>query len=113
MTDTQAAPDPDREAREAFEKWNDEALEFLGLERHSHYRSDYAEAKTRLAWHAFLAAWNARSLTAAAALLRAAGWTVEEPRCKRCMGIGRLAAYESETGDKPCPTCNGTGKRIG
>ena len=77
--------------------------------------------------------WASRSIPAAAALLRAAGyvveqpiviaeekvsdetlanllrvkgWTVEEPKCETCGGIG-----ENETNSAECPTCNGTGAR--
>jgi Zn finger protein HypA/HybF involved in hydrogenase expression len=55
--------------------------------------------------------WNARSLPAAAAFLRANGYVVEEPKCKTCDGDGRVW-----TGELPpvvtCPTCSGTGARI-
>jgi len=44
------------------------------------------------------------SLEAAAALLREAGWKVEEPRCATCLGNGMVL-------ERKCPTCNGTGKR--
>ena len=58
--------------------------------------------------------WNTRSLPAAAALLREAGWTVEEPKCETCGGSGRVMSLFGDGGSivtEPCPTCNGTGKR--
>ena len=80
--------------------------------------------------------WNSRSILAAAALLRAAGyvveqpiviaeekvsdetlanllraagWTVEEPVCETCEGMG--VVWDNDGGCSACPTCNGTGAR--
>ncbi len=52
--------------------------------------------------------WNTRSIPAAAALLRANGWRVEEPKCETCSGTGC-----TEHGFLDCQPCNGTGKRKG
>jgi hypothetical protein len=56
------------------------------------------------------AAQNARSIPAAAALLREAGWTVEDPKaaCDRCKG--RRWRWSGGIGIT-CLTCNGTGVR--
>jgi hypothetical protein len=69
----------------------------------------YAElvAKDVEAWSSI--EWDnaqAVKIAAAAALLREAGWTVEEPKCETCEGSG-----ENETNSAECPTCNGTGRR--
>ena len=48
---------------------------------------------------------------AAAALLREAGWAVEEPRGGACAGIGFSYTSDWPPVSNPCPTCNGTGKR--
>ena len=105
--------DPDHEAREAFNASLVKGFFDLGDGR---YFADIAVAQ-----RIWLAAWNARSLTAAAALLRAAGWTVEEPmaQCKACGGTGTdgILHFWERPGGPPgngygmCPTCNGTGKR--
>jgi len=54
--------------------------------------------------------WNTRSIPAAAAVLRANGWKVEEPPCTTCKGFCRLPYGLAEV-TILCPTCNGTGKR--
>ena len=48
-------------------------------------------------------------LLEAAAFLRANGWTVEEPRCETCEGMG--VVWDNDGGCSACPTCNGTGAR--
>ena len=51
-------------------------------------------------------------IPAAAALLRSAGWRVEEPVCPTCSGEGRVIVAVDQDGgmtSKFCPTCNGTG----
>ena len=68
--------DDTQAARAAFEAWAKPKLAIAT------YGDDttYISYETRSAWSAWIACWDAsRSIPAAAALLRAPGWTVEEP----------------------------------
>jgi uncharacterized protein (DUF736 family) len=47
----------------------------------------------------------------AAALLRANGWRVEEPKCEACTGTGKCSVGLFKSTTYRCPDCNGTGAR--
>jgi hypothetical protein len=57
--------------------------------------------------------WNTRSLPAAAALLRANGWRVEEPelKCADCNSVRMAHCSDPIHCGGMKPTCNGTGAR--